>query len=129
MTRILQTLVFCDCRDSATCRRCHGEKRITLEALLDSASVSSLQEIHDRLDDLLAVQTGRAQEYLTLTEVAKMHGVTRLAVHNVLHDPRRSRQIFPNAYREGRADNAVWRIPRAEAEAWQPRKTRKARPR
>lgn len=59
--------------------------------------------------------------YLSPKEVAKLKDKTRKAVIDILSDEKRRAEIFPNAIKEGIGKRGLWKIPLAEARAWQPR--------
>lgn len=58
-----------------------------------------------------------------VTRAARIAGVSVQAVRDVLRDDARRAAIFPGAYRTSdHPQRGEWRIPRAEVEAWKPRR-------
>lgn len=58
-----------------------------------------------------------ATDHLTVQEAAALKGVAEQSIRNAL-----KRGAFPNAFKEGSEYRGTWLLPRAEVEAWQPRK-------
>lgn len=60
-------------------------------------------------------------DYLTIEEMAALHGVTPQTVRNALWAdsklPEAERRL-PGAFKQGSKYRGEWRIPRAAAEAW-----------
>jgi hypothetical protein len=61
------------------------------------------------------------EAYLSPLEVAKLKDKSRQSVIDILSDEQRRKEIFPNAIKEGIGKRGLWKIPLAEARAWQPR--------
>lgn len=65
--------------------------------------------------------TMNAQDYVTVAEMADMHGVTENHLLILLRAdqklPQEERRL-PGAYKQGSKYRGEWRIPRATAETW-----------
>lgn len=59
----------------------------------------------------------KISDYLTVQEAAALKGVAEQSIRNAL-----KRGAFPGAVKEGSEYRGTWYLPRAEVEAWQPRK-------
>lgn len=62
---------------------------------------------------------------ISVAEAAELAGVTVQAIRDILRDDDRRAAIFPGAYRtSNHPQRGEWRIPRAEVEAWKPRRVK-----
>lgn len=64
-------------------------------------------------------------EYIGVHNASILAGVSEQAVRDVLRDDVRRVEVFPGAHRTSdHPQRGEWRIPRAEVEAWEPRRVK-----